>query len=463
MLNQIWELLIRRSRLDQSSSSSASDSSSSGGVIGTTVRFAAGVDTTLYLTNTNGVLTAGPVNDWGGTGYHDGIRGTWVSFYPKHGLKYSLDGGTTWLDWCFEDTNSTLDLSSVGDTITAINKISGRNYVMLSGQRITVDDPESSSAIYIWDTEYNVGGDSSSSGGSSLVIEAELATDTTTTIGTYGNNGAGFTFDTVDNVDAMYCGGGNASEGMTFAPLRQIGGAQPRTFSIWARPIAYASNEANGIYGHGVKDVGDILCLETDTNTNSMHFPWGEDWQGALGNVSMPNIDEWTHIVMTYDGSYVKLYFNGVLQGTSNQVTLHTTNGLVYLGSRVNDRRIWYGYLRKFKVWDVALTAQEISNLYDSELPTFPAPVEYCSECGQEMMEGICYNPDCPNNPNYSEYGTCPECGQPNNSSGECQNIDCQNSPYYQYGFCSECGNANDTDGNCQNPDCPNNPNYGGE
>lgn len=379
MLNQIWELLIRRSRIDQSESGSESQSQSesqstseSGSESAIrTVRFAAGVDTTLYLTNTNGVLTAAPDGDWGGTGYHDDIRETWVSFYPKHGLKYSLDNGATWLDWCFEDTNSTLDLSSVGDTITAINKVSGRCTISLSGQQITVDDPEGSSAIYIWDTEYNGGGDQSSSGGSSLVIEAELANDTTTTIGTYGNNGAGFTFDTVDNVDAMYCDGGNASEGMTFTPLRQIGGAQPRTFSIWARPIAYASNEANGIYGHGATSVGDILCLETDTNTNSMHFPWGEDWQGALGNVSMPNIDEWTHIVMTYDGSYVKLYFNGVLQGTSNQVTLNTMNGLVYLGSRVYDRRIWYGYLRKFKVWDKALAQQEITTLYNDELPTF--------------------------------------------------------------------------------------------
>lgn len=117
------------------------------------IRFAAGVDTTLYLTNANGVFTATPNGDWGGTGYHNGIVGTWVSFYPKHGVKYSLDGGTTYLDWCFEDTNATLDLSSVGTTITGVTKVSGRDTVSLSVQQITVNDPSSSSGIYEFDVE----------------------------------------------------------------------------------------------------------------------------------------------------------------------------------------------------------------------------------------------------------------------------------------------------------------------
>ena len=142
-----------------SSESSGSDESSSGSESqseshsGGTVRFAAGVDTNLYLDNTNGVFVATPSGDWGGTGYHDGIKGTWVSFYPKHGVKYSLDGGTTWLDWCFEDTNATLDLSSVGTTIAGVTKVSGRDYVSRLGQRITVSDPSSSSAIYVFDVE----------------------------------------------------------------------------------------------------------------------------------------------------------------------------------------------------------------------------------------------------------------------------------------------------------------------
>lgn len=138
-----------------SGSDSSSDSSSSSGSspASNVVRFAAGVDTTLYLTNTNGVFTATPSGSWGGTGYHEGIRGTWVSFYPKHGLKYSLDGGSTYLDWCFEDTSSTLDLSSVGTTISSVTKVSGRDSVTLSGNQITVDDPSGSSAIYVFDVE----------------------------------------------------------------------------------------------------------------------------------------------------------------------------------------------------------------------------------------------------------------------------------------------------------------------
>jgi len=143
---------------------------------------AAGVDTTLYLYNNNGVLTSGPNNDWGGTGYHSDIMYTWVSFYPKHGLKYSLDGGTNWLDWCFEDTNSTLDLTSSGyGSWTSCTKISGRDTVSLSGQTLTINDPSGGSSIYevllvsgnsefiVPEESSSSGSDSSSSGSSSTV------------------------------------------------------------------------------------------------------------------------------------------------------------------------------------------------------------------------------------------------------------------------------------------------------
>lgn len=172
MFASLLEMLIRRSRIDQSSSSSGSESQSesqstseSGSESAIrTVRFAAGVDTTLYLTNNNGVFTAAPNGDWGGTGYHDGISDTWVSFYPKHGLKYSLDNGATWLDWCFEDTNSTLDLSSVvRGGILGVTKVSGRDTVSLSDQTISIIDDDGSSAIYIIDVTMEGAADQSTS------------------------------------------------------------------------------------------------------------------------------------------------------------------------------------------------------------------------------------------------------------------------------------------------------------
>jgi len=118
-----------------------------------TIRFWAGVDTTLYLTNTNGVFVASP-SGYGGCGYHSGISGyPEIYFNPKHGLKYSTDGGFTWSDWVFEDTSATLDLSSIGTTITSLTKISGRDTVSLTGQQIMVNDPSSSSGPYVFDVE----------------------------------------------------------------------------------------------------------------------------------------------------------------------------------------------------------------------------------------------------------------------------------------------------------------------
>lgn len=110
----------------------------------------AGVDTKLYIADSNGVLTASPSGSWGGTGYHSDLYiYPDIYFYPKHGLKYSLDGGTNWSNWIFEDTNSTLDMTSDGfGTITSWEKISGRDSATVSGQTLIINDPSGSSSPY---------------------------------------------------------------------------------------------------------------------------------------------------------------------------------------------------------------------------------------------------------------------------------------------------------------------------
>lgn len=209
---------------------------------------------------------------------------------------------------------------------------------------------------------------------SNLVIEAELATDTTTTVGTFVSKPSSFSFSSVDGVNALY-GDGTGNTGLMFTPSESIAGAQPRTFSVWMNPSGYP-HDANAIYGHGSNSTYDICQLEA--GQSHMHMPWGEAYDSPIRQVSLPQTGQWTHAVMVYDGTNVKLYFNGTLEATTNSVTFATSNTDVILGNRSGGgwSCAWYGYLRKFKVWDKALTAQEVSDLYDTELPTFdPVPV----------------------------------------------------------------------------------------
>ena len=223
--------------------------------------------------------------------------------------------------------------------------------------------------------EFDDSSDSSDSSDPDLVIDAELATDTTTTVGTFVSKPSSFSFSSVDGVNALY-GDGTGNTGLMFTPSKSIAGAQPRTFSVWMNPSGYP-HDANAIYGHGSNSTYNICQLEA--GQSHMHMPWGEAYDSPIRQVSLPQTGQWTHAVMVYDGTNVKLYFNGTLEATTNSVTFATSNTDVILGNRSgsNWSCAWYGYLRKFKVWDKALTAQEVSDLYDTEAPTFaPVPTD---------------------------------------------------------------------------------------
>lgn len=208
-----------------------------------------------------------------------------------------------------------------------------------------------------------------------LVIDAELATSTTPTVGTFVSKGSNWSFTSIDSVDATYCDG-TGQNGIWYTPARNIGGNTPRTFSVWCYPLGYP-HDGNALYGHGNTNMDNIVQYEGNSQ-GRIHFPWGENWEGSLLQVARPTENGWTQVVLTYDGNYVRLYYNGVLVGTSNNASnINTTNTNVVLGNRIdNTSRCWYGYLRNLKAWDVALTGLEVSNLYDAELPTFdPVPV----------------------------------------------------------------------------------------
>ncbi len=197
-----------------------------------------------------------------------------------------------------------------------------------------------------------------------LVIDAELATDTTPTVGTFYSKGSAYTFTTLDGVATMQSTEGDYTTGVWYTPLRSITGAAPRTLSLWLYPTNYYYIE-NWIFSGGGRNMGDIVCMTARSDRQKLHFAWGEGWQGALNQIAYPPLNQWTHVVFTYDGSYGKVYYNGVLMGTSNSGTLSTTNtNFSITGGDVT----WGCCFRNYKVWDTALSTDEVSDLYDTEL-----------------------------------------------------------------------------------------------
>ena len=81
------------------------------------------------------------------------------------------------------------------------------------------------------------------------------------------------------------------------------------------------------------------------------------------------NINTWYHLVCSFSNNQVAIFFNGSLIQTFNNISLINTNGLYYFGKSYSGT-IQYlnGKLDDIGIWNRALTACEIQDLYTSQL-----------------------------------------------------------------------------------------------
>ena len=83
----------------------------------------------------------------------------------------------------------------------------------------------------------------------------------------------------------------------------------------------------------------------------------------------IPN-DTWVHLACTYDGSAMKMYVNGNLEGTTPASgALNTNNQPVIIGRNfLNTWNDWFGYVDDVRIWNVARTAEEIRDSMNRRL-----------------------------------------------------------------------------------------------
>ena len=77
-------------------------------------------------------------------------------------------------------------------------------------------------------------------------------------------------------------------------------------------------------------------------------------------------LNNWTHIVGTYNGSQMKLYKNGILKGTINtNISLINSTEPFYIGKELNSGgRFFNGQIDDVALWNRPLTECEVKKLY---------------------------------------------------------------------------------------------------
>ena len=87
------------------------------------------------------------------------------------------------------------------------------------------------------------------------------------------------------------------------------------------------------------------------------------DWQYVLATIEE---GKWYHVVGTYDGSEMRLYVNGELKDTKSVSGSIITNDAPVSIGRLPAYDYWNGTIDEVRIYNRALSAEEISDLYNN-------------------------------------------------------------------------------------------------
>lgn len=171
---------------------------------------------------------------------------------------------------------------------------------------------------------------------------------------------------------------GSSAKGIFYNMDQPIVGNVPFTMSIKFYTSRGGTTNSNiALFYIGRSVVEQSFGFEFITNDYTIETAWGDNisytptlnWQNYNG--------KWSLYTATYDGSIIKVYFDGVLAGTSSPVTLNITTstgsfsgvyGDLAIGSRWRDQRVWGDYLSDMRIYNYALTDAEVLDLYNQTM-----------------------------------------------------------------------------------------------
>lgn len=115
------------------------------------------------------------------------------------------------------------------------------------------------------------------------------------------------------------------------------------------------------------KNVDNQYRLHHDISNTNFEFAIRTDPNGGrwVDSTTVPQKDKWYFVVGTYDGSFLKIYVDGVLENTNSHAgALLTSASDLNIGRRTSNDRFFNGVIDEAAIFDRALTAQEIEDIY---------------------------------------------------------------------------------------------------
>lgn len=138
------------------------------------------------------------------------------------------------------------------------------------------------------------------------------------------------------------------------------------TYSVWVARTGTSSNQWPQIMG--ASDTHTGFGIRTNSYGSSIYFEWGytpfagASW-GAIGYGSLAALNNWRHVVVTFDGSVARIYIDGVLVSMSSSTALRPGQASFSLTTATSG---WQGKVDDARVYGRALSAGEIQAIYQA-------------------------------------------------------------------------------------------------
>jgi hypothetical protein len=133
------------------------------------------------------------------------------------------------------------------------------------------------------------------------------------------------------------------------------------TISAWIRPTEWNSGSNPRVLQKGENDNQYRLLVEAGS------FKFDISGVGTITYGTLPDLNTWTHVAGTYDGSQMKLFFNGVVVASASvSGDMFTTGDSLYIGAKTTDATggdHFVGTLDDVRVYGRGLGDAEIANL----------------------------------------------------------------------------------------------------
>jgi hypothetical protein len=213
----------------------------------------------------------------------------------------------------------------------------------VSGHPAGAETPRAESLVVHYDTTV----DSVIGGGGSTVVDTSDGRNNGSLInGTaYSSTDRALTFD-----------GGN--DYVSGSIPSSMSGNHPYSFSIWIKPDAIQSGYV-AVFEMGQRTNNRTAALYLD-NGVILHIAFGNNLVSTTSVVA----NQWIHITGTYTSGSRKVYANGQLLTSDTYSSLDIGATTLTLGANNDANQEFDGSISNFKIWDVALTAEEVAAEY---------------------------------------------------------------------------------------------------